>query len=495
MSPPLLRVSIGTNASDRKDFEFEKAFRIGRAPECDVCFQHDYVSRAHAEVFFENGQWWIRDLNSSNGVFLAERRVELAPVGQSAILRLGVEGPIVALKLAANPPIETAPPPAPAPPPKETAGQPPEKRSMEHYMERYFGDLPAGEPVGEHTAMVRRAFRQVQTRQQRKYGKIMAGLGIAILAAGGYALYLRHEVSKQRAMAQNLFYAMKSLDLEIANAEKLLADSNDPRIKDYQNRRIEAQKNYDRFLATLHIYDTKMTEPRRLILRIARIFGECELDMPPQFASEVEAYIKKWQSSPRLAKAVRTAGDNGYTPRIVKEFLAQDLPPEFFYLALQESDFDQYISGPPTRKGVAKGIWQFIPETAVKYGLHIGPLAEFRRPDPADDRHHFDRETVAAARYIKDLYSTDAQASGLLVMACYNWGEDQVLPFVRSMPANPRERNFWRLLTQYRDKIPQETYDYVFYISSAAVIGENPRLFGFDFDNPLAQAESQPQAQ
>jgi hypothetical protein len=82
----------------------------------------------------------------------------------------------------------------------------------------------------------------------------------------------------------------------------------------------------------------------------------------------------------------------------------------------------------------------------------------------------------------------DAQASGLLVMACYNWGEDQVLPLVRAMPANPRDRNFWKLLTVDRKKLPQETYDYVFYIASAAVIGENPRLFGFDFDNPLAQA-------
>jgi hypothetical protein len=88
------------------------------------------------------------------------------------------------------------------------------------------------------------------------------------------------------------------------------------------------------------------------------------------------------------------------------------------------------------------------------------------------------------------LYTTDAQASGLLVIACYNWGEDQMLPLVRSMPENPRERNFWRLLSQHRNKIPQETYDYVFYIISAAVIGENPRLFGFDFDNPLAGLDS-----
>ena len=54
------------------------------------------------------------------------------------------------------------------------------------------------------------------------------------------------------------------------------------------------------------------------------------------------------------------------------------------------------------------------------------------------------------------------------------------------MPENPRQRNFWNLLA--RHTLPDETYNYVFYIVSAAVIGENPRLFGFDFDNPLGTA-------
>ena len=115
---------------------------------------------------------------------------------------------------------------------------------------------------------------------------------------------------------------------------------------------------------------------------------------------------------------------------------------------------------------------------------------ELRRPDTSDDRHRWDLATKAAARYLQDLYATDAQGSGLLVMASYNWGEDRVIRLIQSMPVNPRERNFWQLLTKYRDRIPQETYDYVFYIISAAVIGENPRLFGFDFDNPLTHLES-----
>jgi membrane-bound lytic murein transglycosylase D len=129
--------------------------------------------------------------------------------------------------------------------------------------------------------------------------------------------------------------------------------------------------------------------------------------------------------------------------------------------------------------GFAKGMWQFIRQTAIKYRLHLGPLVEQPQPDPADDRHNYEKETKAAALYIQDLYSTDAQASEFLVIACYNWGESQVLPLIRSMPANPRERNFWKLLSKHRNKIPQQTYDCVFNIASAAVIEENPRLFGF----------------
>jgi hypothetical protein len=210
--------------------------------------------------------------------------------------------------------------------------------------------------------------------------------------------------------------------------------------------------------------------------------------MPPDFEQEVLKYIKYWQSSGRFARDIQLAREKGYTHKISQALLDRGLPVQFFYLAMQESDFDPYISGPITRKGYAKGMWQFIPETAVHYGLRIGPLADLPRPDPADERDQVDKATDAATRYLDVLYSTDAQASGLLIMACYNWGENQVLPLVRSMPPNPGQRNFWRLLSEHRSQIPPETYNYVFYITAAAVIGENPRLFGFNFDNPLDES-------
>src|SRR5579863_1103166 len=418
-SPPRLHVKVGTRDGARRDLYFESSFRIGRKDDCEVCIPDEYVSRIHAEVILDQGQWWVKD-QSTGGIFVQGERIEFAPVCGTLLMRLGADGPLVGLQPEQSAPVAVDPPPAgqpagppstlpplpaaqPEPPPQqppdsEPVGKP--KPSLDEYMARYFSGAQSDQPAGEHTRMIRLAYQQVQTKQKRKYGKTVAVLVAAILAAGGYALYLHQQVRKQRAMAQDIFYAMKAMDVNIANVQTLVLNSHNQQglaeIERYRAQRQEMQKNYDQFLSNLRVYSAKMTEQERLILRVTRIFGECELTMPPDFVNEIQSYIKKWQSSGRLAAAVRTARENGYTAKITHELLAQDLPPQFFYLALQESGFDQYASGPMTRKGIAKGMWQFIPETAAKYGLQVGPLVDLRRPDPGDDRHHWDRATKAA---------------------------------------------------------------------------------------------------
>src|SRR5215469_6187295 len=457
---------------------FAEPFRIGRSDDCEVSIKNEYVSRVHAEVVLQHGTWCVRDLNSGNGLYFEGRRVDKAEITRPITVRLGIEGPALFFE------------PEDSRPPAEKSGSS-SGTILRQYVDHYFKP-ESGAPVGEHTMYMRRAFAAVQTEQKRKHVQILAVVVLAAIASGVYAFYEWRQLQKQRVLAKDLFYTMKSLELDVAVLRKSVAESGNLQaiqlVQQDSKRRQEMENTYDQYLAALHVYDRKMTEQQRIMLRVARIFGECELDLPPDFEAEVNRYIKYWQHSDRLATAIRTAEQNGYTRTISQELLAQGLPPQFFYLALQESNFDPYTSGPMTRSGIAKGMWQFVPATAIKYGLRIGPLADVRRPDPNDERDHYEKATRAAALYLKDLYTTDAQASGILVMACYNWGENQVLPLVRSMPANPRERNFWRLLAHYRGRIPKETYDYVFYIFSAAVIGENPRLFGFDFDNPLADA-------
>jgi membrane-bound lytic murein transglycosylase D len=476
-----LLLTVKVDGIADRDYAFKTLFKIGRTEDCEVCIKNEFVSRLHASAFIENGEWWLLDNNSSNGVYMGETRVPRVQLKEGTAVRLGILGPELRFNIVR--PVVIA---RPSTDPKKVKSE---------YAKHYFGKGDQKRVAGEHTMLIRTVFAEEQKKQKRKYGGVIAALAGVMVCLGGFAFYEHQEASKQRTMAKEIFYSMKALDIDIANLQDAVKASNNQQGMD-QIKRIEAQRgemenNYDHYLAGLHVYSPKMSEQDRLVLRVARIFGECELDMPPDFVTEVNKYIKLWQSSGRMEKAITKARDNGYTTTISKQLLDEGLPPQFFYLALVESDFDPYISGPETRKGYAKGMWQFIPDTAVKYGLRLGPLVDLPRPDTLDDRHNYQRETVAASHYLKDLYGSDAQGSGLLVMACYNWGEDYVLPLVRSMPANPRDRNFWMLLQNHRDKIPKETYDYVFYIVSAAVIGENPRLFGFDFDNPLANLNAQ----
>lgn len=48
---------------------------IGKDSGCTCPLPNDTVSSIHARVFYKLGQWWIEDLNSSNGTILNDIRV------------------------------------------------------------------------------------------------------------------------------------------------------------------------------------------------------------------------------------------------------------------------------------------------------------------------------------------------------------------------------------------------------------------------------------
>ena len=49
---------------------------IGRRDSCDVCLRFPNISSDHAEMSFRNGYWYIRDLQSRNGVKVNDDRVQ-----------------------------------------------------------------------------------------------------------------------------------------------------------------------------------------------------------------------------------------------------------------------------------------------------------------------------------------------------------------------------------------------------------------------------------
>jgi len=433
------------------------------------------VSRRHAEVSLVKGEWIVRDLQSSNGLFVDGQRTDSAHIGDGVAVTLGADGPTINIapeRLAA---------------PVRDGDDKKEEDTLEAYAERYFGSDEDDESVGGRTLMIRKAYQKVQQQQKRTQRLTIAFVALIAVAAGGYALYAHRVIAKQMDQAQAIFYGMKQQDVLFAELEQKLGEAgNAPgqqQVAAYMAERQRMLNDYDRYVAGL--FDKKLNDKEKLVLRVTRMFGECDAAAPPDYIGEVMRYVEKWRSTGRYAAALKRAQDAGYPQKIAAAFIAQNLPPQYFYLAMQESGFDPYVSGSPTRWGIAKGMWQFIPDTGRRFGLNIGPRAAQAGVDQFDDRFNWERATPAAAKYIKEIYSTDAQASGLLVMASYNWGEVRVIDILKKMPQNPKDRNFWKLLAEHREQVPLQTYEYVFYIVAAAVIGENPRLFGFPFDNPL----------
>jgi hypothetical protein len=93
----------------------------------------------------------------------------------------------------------------------------------------------------------------------------------------------------------------------------------------------------------------------------------------------------------------------------------------------------------------ARGIWQFMPDTARRYGLTVG--AEH------DDRTDVVKSTRAAGRYLRDLYAKFGDWS--LALAAYNAGEVSVT----SAMSRARSRNFGSLSSGRL--LPAETRNYV----------------------------------
>lgn len=489
-----ITLTVETGHSAGMQLRRAEPFQIGRHSECAVCIQDNVVSRHHAELYLVDGRWWIKDLNSANGVIFNGKRIIQAPLTGNDRFQLGNGGPQFSCSIkssAAETSMGAPPEQQPSQISKESVSSEAGRTDLDHYKRHYFTDAD-GQTAGQHTMMVRRAFAEVQKKQRLTYGMIIGFVVMLLIITGSVALYKHGQVVKQRNLATEVFYTLRALEidlmklrLETQRSRSLEAEIQYDAVKT-QKQKLE--KSYEQYVESLDIYGKGLSEEEKIILRMARRFGECEINMPKGFAAEVSDFIENWQSSDRLAKVIQKAEQQGYIPRIVKALSKQELPAQFFYLAVQESNLNHRAVGPPTRFGIAKGMWQFIPATAEKYGLRTGPLTDEAVVDILDERHNIQKSTVAAARYLRDIYTTDAQASGLLVMASYNWGEHRVIDLIKTMPANPQDRNFWELISKYRHRIPDETYDYVFSIFSAAVIGENPRLFGFEFDNPLANA-------
>jgi membrane-bound lytic murein transglycosylase D len=118
---------------------------------------------------------------------------------------------------------------------------------------------------------------------------------------------------------------------------------------------------------------------------------------------------------------------NRYFESMETVFQQNNLPPQLKYLAVVESGLDTKARS----AAGARGLWQLMPVTAKELGLKIG--------GKTDERVYTHRSTVAAAKYLKDLYGLFGD--WLLVLAAYNSGPGPVLTAIKKSGS----KNFWVL--------------------------------------------------
>lgn len=233
--------------------------------------------------------------------------------------------------------------------------------------------------------------------------------------------------------------------------------------------------------------------------QVARMIGNRE---GFAFTPEVVAKIKIWVDSyaNRLNQRPPTGGcrmnddlrtlltrASKLAPLITRSFYEKGLSPQVgLYLVMIESRYCPCLSSGTG----AKGMFQFVGTTARRYGVKdVSQPSTDPRPD---DRCKVEIMAPIAAQYVKDLVATygTGPLSVPLAIASYNSGEGGLSSnLTKTLDAvRGSERSFWALVadsSRLSKQFQKENINYVPQFFGAAIVGENPRVFGVDME-PLS---------
>lgn len=195
-------------------------------------------------------------------------------------------------------------------------------------------------------------------------------------------------------------------------------------------------------------------------------------DIPIVFNDAVKYYIRWFSEDRKKVFANWLKRSRLYVP-IIREILRErNMPEDLVYLAMIESGFN------PKAYSTARAVgpWQFIYSTGGRYGLEVNYWVDERR-DP-------EKSTVAAAKYLKDLF--DQFGCWYLAAASYNAGEGRIGRLTQKYNTS----DFWEL--HRYNTLPRETREYVPQLIAAAIIAKDPAKFGFGsvtYDAPVRFTE------
>jgi len=172
-------------------------------------------------------------------------------------------------------------------------------------------------------------------------------------------------------------------------------------------------------------------------------------DLAPQkSAEELSAFADRFWNG--RAEDLRAAlGRLASIRPALEQILAQEgIPLPFAAMVLVESGANPVALSAKS----ARGLWQFMPDTALRYGLAVN--------EQLDERTDLFKSTRAAARYLRDLYRTFGEWR--LTLAAYNAGEGVLHEAIQ------QGHSFDFQFLSDRGLIPAETRTYVPAVFAAA---------------------------
>ena len=184
----------------------------------------------------------------------------------------------------------------------------------------------------------------------------------------------------------------------------------------------------------------------------------------------IKTYVDRYVANlnqPEKGEAVRAVYQRAprYIPLIAHSFAARRVPIIIgIYVPVIESGYRECYSSPLG----ARGLFQFMPQTAENYGVPRSEMCDVEKMTPA--AAHFFADHMAELGEDSD--------SVTLVLLSYNRGIQWVRENLRQLRGTENyERSFWALLAN-RGTLNDESAGYVPSFFAAAIIGENPKVFG-----------------
>jgi len=451
------------------------ATSVGRGPQNHVVIQGGdvaSVSLQHFEIRAGETGLRLRDLDSTNGTYLNGERITEADLLPPALIRLGSQGPELALVTGEPPPAELDRTQAipenilslqlsPQPPEEAAAPGGAYEGLLTEAVARARHARSKG--IGDQTMTIMRETLRIALRHTgRRLRVAIAVLVVGLAATAGGAAW---KIAALNHDKQSIDRHIHDIEAQLAKTTETTAQSDSliTQLADYQNQAEQLEHSLLYRFGPHEKEDFLLREIRTLLVE----FGAEVYSVPPEFIERVGHYIEQYQGPDR--PLIRTAL-NSAAPRLkeMRRILDREhLPPDLAYIPLVESAL---TSGQSSAAGAA-GPWQLTAATGRSLGLRIDK--------ETDERMSLVKSTEASCRYLRTLILDFGTGSSvMLALAAYDLGPTRVKQAVMANVHDPiKQRNFWYL---YRvNALPKETREYVPKVVAAMIIGRNPSHFGF----------------